>query len=265
LSPRVAGLVLAFPVLFLAFITNTVAAGRYLNPVLPFACLLAALGLHDVAARVAPRRRSLAVAACAVLAAVPGLVDSVRVGTFFLQDDTRTLAQRFIESSVEPGRTVLLQPYSVPLTQSREGLIEALAARLGDPLRASRKFALRLQLDPWPNPSYRLLYLGEGGLDADKIYLRYQDFEGESGTDTFARHGIHVVVLKGYNTLDPATLPLRAALERRGRLVASFSPYRPEADPPTRAAVAPFLHNTDTPLDAALERPGPVIDIWTVQ
>lgn len=265
LSRRVALLLLAFPVAFLLFITNTVAASRYLNPMLPFAAVLAALGLHDLVARAALRRRPLAVAALAALAALPAVTDSLRVGAFFRQDDTRTQAQRFIESAIEPGRTVLLQPYSVQLTQSREGLLEALTARLGDPSRASKKFALRLQLDPWPSPAYRVLYLGEGGLDADKIYLRYQDFDGEGGPQVFERLGVHLVVLKGYNTLDPATIPLRQALEAGGRLVASFSPYRPGAEPATRAAIAPFLHNTDTPVDPALERPGPVIDIWTVR
>jgi hypothetical protein len=28
--------------------------------------------------------------------------------------------------------------------------------------------------------------------------------------------------------------------------------------------VAPFLHNTDARLDSALERPGPVIEIWRI-
>jgi hypothetical protein len=58
---------------------------------------------------------------------------------------------------------------------------------------------------------------------------------------------------------------LRAALEREGRLIATFSPYR-QARPSAASGVpAPFLHNTDSPWHPALERPGPIIDIWAVQ
>ena len=64
-----------------------------------------------------------------ILASVPGLSDSVRWNVFFGQDDTRTLAARFIEREVPAGSTILVQPYSAPIRQSREGLIEALPAR----------------------------------------------------------------------------------------------------------------------------------------
>ena len=54
---------------------------------------------------------------------------------------------------------------------SREGLVEALEANLGDARAASTKFQIQLGLDPYPSPSYRVLYLGRGGLDADKLYI----------------------------------------------------------------------------------------------
>jgi hypothetical protein len=264
LSWRVTVWLLAFPTAFCLFISNTVAASRYLNPVLPFLAVLGGLGASALASR-AGRRRAWVGAALVVAATVPGARDSWRVGSFFRQDDTRTLARRFIEEHVPAGSTVLLQPYSVPLVQSRESLVEALTARLGDASRASTKFRLRLATDPWPEPAYRLLFLGEEpGLDADKIYLRYADFEGPAGLDVLIRHGVQVVVLKRYNGPDSVTTPLLATLERGGRRIAEFSPYRPDADPVTRAAVAPFLHNTDTPLDAALARPGPVVEVWAV-
>jgi hypothetical protein len=251
--------------LFLLFISNTVAASRYLNPVIPFVCIAAALGVSDVAVRVWPKRRQLGAVALAVLAAVPGMLASHAVGAFFRQADTRTLTQRFIEENVASGSTILVQPYSVQLAQSREGLVEALTARLGDVGRASTKFALRLRLDPWPAPAYRTLYLGEGGLDADKIYVSYGDFAGRHGAEVFERLGVDYVVLKRYPIDDPATEPLRAALERQGRLVARFSPYRAGAVDVGALAAAPFLHNTDTPLASSLERPGPIMELWTVR
>jgi len=49
------------------------------------------------------------------------------------------------------------------------------------------------------------------------------------------------------------------ALGQRARRVAGFSPYRASG---VAVPVAPFLHNTDRRIDPALERPGPVLDIW---
>ncbi len=284
---RVAFLLLSFPVVFLLFISNTVAASRYLDPVFPVCAVLAALAVTRLlpggAVRVAlapspapgsvsglpAAGRQVAVSGragafpwlVALLISLVGLVQSVRLDLFFRQADTRTLAQSFIEQHVPPGSTVLVQPYSVVLTQSRDSLVEALRAHQVDPARASTKFALRLALDPYPAPAYRTLYLGEGGLDQDKIYLGFN----EAGTgEGLRRAGVQYVVLKRYNTEDPAVEPLRARLVREGRLLTTISPYQAGADAATRARVAPFLHNTDTPYDPALERPGPGIEVWQV-
>jgi Dolichyl-phosphate-mannose-protein mannosyltransferase len=269
-QPRHALVLLAFPVAFLLFISNTVAASRYLNPVLPTIAVLAGYAV----ARLAERRPGAIGPAVATTAAfwalvaamsVPGLLLSLRLDFFFRQTDTRTMAQRLIEQDVPPGSTVLLQPYSVPLTQSRESLVEALESHLGDVRRASTKFARRLALDPYPAPAYRTLFLGEGGLDADKIYLSYADVSGPDGLAALRRAGVQYVVLKRYNVDDPAVAPLRQLLRREGRLLTTVSPYADRVDAAARTRVAPFLHNTDTPYDPALERPGPGIDVWQVR
>jgi MFS family permease len=280
---RLAIVVLAFPIAFLLFIANTVPASRYLNPVFPTCAALAAYAVTRLATggpvrlALAPERRPESVSGrppagrqivssgrgiafpwlIALLMALPGLVLGLRLDLFFRQADTRTLALTAIERTVPAGSTVLLQPYSVPLTQSRDSLIEALRAHGVDPARASTKFALRLALDPYPAPAYRTLFLGEGGLDQDKIYLGYGD--------DLDRAGVQFVVLKRYNGPDPVVDPLRARLERQGRLLTTVSPYAAGADAATRARVAPFLHNTDTPYDPALERPGPGIEVWQLR
>ena len=56
--------------------------------------------------------------------------------------------------------------------------------------------------------------------------------------------------------------PLRERLLAAATRVATVSPYRADATDADRARVAPFLHNTDTPWDPALERPGPGLEIW---
>ena len=169
-----------------------------------------------------------------------------------------------IERHIPAGATVAVQPYSVPLTPSRDGLVEALARNLGSASAASTKFQLQLSLDPYPAPAYRLIYLGRGGLDADKIYVDYADLGGTAGLRALRGLGVAFVVLKRYNRSDPETMPFIAALEREGRRIAAFSPYRAGVAEAERARVDPFLHNTDTPIDAALERPGPPLEIWQI-
>jgi hypothetical protein len=265
-QPRNAALLLAFPLPFLAFISNTVAASRYLNPVLPFIALLAAVAVCRLAGRARSetgRRRQWITVGAALLLAIPGLRLSFDIGRFFQQTDTRTLAQRFIEAQIPAGTTVLLQPYSVQLVQSQASLREALVATGHDPARAPTKFALRLALDPYPAPGYRTIFLGDGGLDADKIYVSPSEIGGAAGLAALERLGVQYVVLKRYNTEDLAAAPLRALLAAHGRLVAAFPPWRAGAASETR--VAPFLHNTDTPYDRALERPGPGIELWKLR
>ena len=198
--------------------------------------------------------------ALVVFAAMPATLESLNVGSFFRQADTRTLARAFIESHAPAGATVLVQPYSVPLMQSRDGLVEALRKHLGDESKASTKFQLQLGIAPWPAPAYRVIYLGTGGLDVDKIYVDPADI-ARRGLAVLRDLGVQYVVLKGYNGGSPAAYPLAAALAREARRVAVFTPYRPSPADQLHAA-EPFLHNSDARIDSSLERPGPVIEFW---
>ena len=113
---------------------------------LPFLAIFAAWALSSLTSGPASGRRSSGVAVA--LAAAPGALASVRSDLFLRQDDTRTLAERFIEANVAPGTTILTQPYSAVLTPSREGLTEALTRNLGSAEAASTKFQLQLSLIP---------------------------------------------------------------------------------------------------------------------
>ena len=101
-APARAILLLAFPVPFLLFIANTAPASRYLNPVLPFLALFAAWALANLVSRVGGGRPGVFWMAVAV-AAIPGALASVESDRFLRQDDTRTLAERFIEANIPPG------------------------------------------------------------------------------------------------------------------------------------------------------------------
>jgi hypothetical protein len=196
------------------------------------------------------------------VAAAPGAWASVRSDLFLRQDDTRTLAERYIETHLPAGATILTQPYSAVLTPSREGLTEALTRNLGSAEAASTKFRLQLSLDPYPSPAYRLIYLGRGGLDADKIYVDPAQLGGSAGLEPLRRLGVTYVLVKRYNRPDPETSAFLTALAREGRRVAAFSPYRPGISEADQARIDPFLHNTDARIDDALERPGPPLEIW---
>lgn len=261
LDRRKAVLLLLFPLAFLAFISNTVPATRYLNPILPSLTVLAGVSVATIAERQVRARTRVAVALMLV-AAIPGLWQSIRVGLFFRQTDTRTLALRYIEAHVPAGSSVGLQPQSVPLIQSRESLMESLRVNLGDPGLASPKFAIRLGLDPYPAPAFRTIFIGDGGLDADKIYVQYRELGGERGLDALRARGVGWVVLKRFPRPQPDTVPFNEALRAEGRLVASFSPYRDGAAAVRAELPAPYLHNTDARITPQVERPGPLVEVW---
>jgi 4-amino-4-deoxy-L-arabinose transferase-like glycosyltransferase len=259
-APRRATLLLAFPASFFLFILNTAPASRYLNPVLPFMALFAAWTIDYMRSRL--RLPRFAAWVIVTSCAMSPVLASLRTDAFLRIDDTRTLAQRFVERTLPAGSSVLIQPYSVPLRQSRESLEEALTANLGSVRAASTKFQIQLGLAPYPTPAYRLIWLGRGGLDADKIYVEPARLAGPHAISELNRLGVTYVILKRYNMEDSEVESFVAELTRRARLIAAFSPYRPETSEAERARTEPFLHNTDTRIERALERPGPPLEIW---
>ena len=76
------------------------------------------------------------------------------------------------------------------MNPSRDSLIEALTLNLGSAEAASIKFQLQMSLDPYPSPSYRLIYLGRGGLDADKIYVDPATLGGKSACSIAMHDGV---------------------------------------------------------------------------
>jgi len=201
-----------------------------------------------------------------VVCALPGLAGSVRSDRFFLTPDTRTLARTFIERTVPDGSSLLVQPYSVQLRPSHASLVEALRTNLGSETAASVKFQYELDAPVAP-PAYRVVYLGDHtdrGSDPDKLFLSPHDAGGPTGLEPLRARHLAYVVLKRYNDPGSSFAPLLSALEREGHRIATFSPYRSDAGAERRAAAVPFEHNKAMPIDAALERPGPTIEIWVI-
>ena len=255
------GLVLGtFTAAFLVFVSNTVPMSRYLNVILPLMGLAAAYAIVRVS-RAAGTRAPAAAAGLTIFAMVPGLVTSVKTDVFFRQADTRTLAREYIEAKIPAGTSILVQPYSAPLRRTREALVEALRANLGSEQKASIKFQLMLAARP-AAPAYRLIYLGDGGEDPDKIYVSPKVFGTPAGLATLRGLGVEYVVLKTGNVPNAGLAGLQAALDREGSRIATFSPYRGDTTDEERRRVPPYLHNTAARVDSALERPGPGLEIW---
>jgi len=253
---------LLFPVPFLLFIASTVPASRYLVPIVPFLTLFAAIAVSALWTR-----RLLNLGLLLLIAALgTATLEAWRTVMFIRESDTRTIALDYIRTRLPTGTTILTQPYSVPLEPTAAVLREAVE-RTGREMPT--KTSLQIARAPYPTPAYRIIYLGRG-LDADKLYLPYDQLDGKDPLAALRVEHVAFVVLKRYNKSDPATVPFLAALAREGRRIAVFSPYR---DNPG-AAVAqtmdegrpePFLHNTDARIVPALERPGPIVEIWQIQ
>ncbi len=268
-------LLICFPLAFLAFLANTVPMSRYLNPMLPSLALAAAVALAKILngrwqSFYSARRKTPGIIFAAVLTAVvlPGLIGSLRADAFYRQADTRTLAREFIARTVPAGATVLVQPHGVQLRASREALLEALRAHLGSETAASIKFQKQLEAASRVAPTYRVLYLGratDGGFDPDKIYVAPDAFDAAAGLQPLRDLRVAYVAVNRYNNGTSAFGSLDAALQREARLLVTFSPYRAEAGPSQRAAIAPFFHNTADRIDPALERPGPIVEVWRIE
>ena len=246
---------LAFVVPFALFIASTFPASRYLVPLVPFVASFAGIAI----AQIAGWNRAAAWVAVAASSVLP-IRASIVTDEFIRRTDTRTLAARYIESNVPAGSTVLLQPYSVELEPTADVLREAVK-RSGREMPT--KTRLQVTRTPYPSPAYRVIYLGRG-LDADKVYLPYDALGADGDLSRLRWEHVAFVVLKRYNSDDPATLPLIAALNREGRRLAVFSPYRDDAGSGRSSRPEAFLHNTDARIDAALERPGPIVEIWQI-
>jgi hypothetical protein len=246
---------LAFPLSFLLLIAGTFPASRYLVPVVPFIALFAAIAVEALW-----RRQRLAAQLVVVAALGVAGLESARAGAFIRQTDTRTLALDFIRANVPPGATVLTQPYSVPLEPTADVLREAVA-RNGREMPT--KTSLQISRSPYPAPAYRLIYLGRG-MDADKLYLPYEQIGGDDPRGALRREHVAFVVLKRYNDGAPAAMTLLTALAGKGRRIGVFTPYSPAGGANGTPRAEPFLHNSDARISGALERPGPVVEIWQI-
>ena len=249
------------PVVFLLFMgTQGRFFGRWLMPIFPLVCILAAVLVVRVVDAVATRRPSLApvVLAVGVIALCgQGLVYSLHEGLVLSRADTRNLARDWLVANVPEHTRIVVEPV-VP---------DSWAQDLGHP---SALTANGYRWAKFPTSRTNVardgsIHLGAGGI------VNIEDYERELQPrliDLYEQKGYCYVVSgstqRGRAEAQPKEVPRAVAyyaeLERRADKVAEFSPYR--------RGHGPVAFNFDWSFDfypLAYERPGPLMTIYRLR
>ncbi len=227
---------------------------RWLLPVYPLLCLLAAYGAVRLAAWALERahrpRPALAAALAGVVLCAQGLVFAVHNDVVLARDDTRQLAREWLVENVPAGGKVVIEPV-VP---------DAWASDSGRALRVTGNGA---RWSKWPTSRSRLLPNGRPRTRGLGPVVKLEDYErtlfaGLVGQ--YQRRG-YCTVLTGSTQFGralaepeevPQALRYYAALRREGRVVFT-------ARQPLRTFSFDFSFNS-YPL--SFDRPGPEIVIY---
>jgi hypothetical protein len=249
------------PVLFVIFMgTQSRYFGRWLLPVFPIVCILAAYVVIRAADALGERRPALRptlYALGAVLLCGQALLYSLHLGQVLSRPDTRNLARAWMVSNVKAHSRIVVEPV-VP---------DAWAQDLGHP------YAGTANGDRWSKfPTSRTNVAHDGRLvyGAGEI-VNIEDYERELQPgliDLYEQKGYCYVVSgstqRGRAEAQPDKVPKAIAyydeLERRADKVAEFSPYR--------SGHGPVAFNFDWSFDfypLAYRRPGPVMTIYRLR
>ena len=117
--------VLVFPVALYVFSWSWQHRfARYVLPLVPFGCLLAALGLaglrHLLTSRISALSSALTVAILGVSAMVWQADGVVRYDLFLTRQDTRTITAQWLDANLPPGEQVIVEWYGPPYRSVRQ-------------------------------------------------------------------------------------------------------------------------------------------------
>ncbi len=191
------------PLMFLAFLSYTFFAGRYLNPVLP--CLAAAAGVTVSA--IGARFGTAAAAIVTLAAGMQPLYFTLQVDRLFASEDTRSLAREWALEELPAGSTVALQSYSSPLPQSKESFEESLKENEAlSELDRKGKYAQLLRVAESEKKSFCLFFLGKGD-EPNRIYVGYETLA--EGLEPLRELGVETIVLRRPPIPPPPALAAR--------------------------------------------------------
>ena len=222
---RVAWVLVPVTALFLVFMGyQDRFFGRWLLPIFPFVCLLAAWAALHAADRLGARRPALrpTLLALAVIAlCVQGLVYSLHSGLVLSREDTRNLTRDWMVANVPADTRIAVEPV-VP---------DVWATDIGDPGTGRR----------WPKyPVTRSYFDPETGRELDRerggIVVNIEDYQRivrPELVEEWEAQGVCYVVSgstqRGRGEVEPqkvpSAAPFYAALANRGEIVYQASPY----------------------------------------
>jgi 4-amino-4-deoxy-L-arabinose transferase-like glycosyltransferase len=256
------------PLLYLAFMgAQGRYFGRWLLPVFPLVCLLAALFALQLAGMLArwtrralpaPRGLTIAFTLLAALALCgQGLVYSVHSGLVLSRADTRNLTRQWMEAHIPTGARIVVEPV-VPDEWAQDVGRPTLTTTDGD--RWIKWSSLRSEID------------GAGALTPSKTHVvgieNYEKTLSPALIGLYEQRG-YCWVVSGYAEsgralADPAEAPHAVAyyraLAREAEVVYRVSPYHP--------GKGPVSFNFDWTFDyypLAYERPGPEMTVYRLR
>lgn len=256
---RIALVLLPTVVVYLVYMgTQDRYFGRWLLPLFPIACVLAAylaVWLVELAAQRWPRAARPVAAAVVVALLAQGLVTVVHNDRVLSRPDTRGEAREWMIANIPAGTGIVLEPI-VPARWSEDPDRTNPATETGQRWRLWN--TTRADVDDFGRPL-------PGGQTRFVKVDKYERTLRPSLIDEYVEQGYCWVVI-GSHQRDralaepdqvPQAIAYYEALAQRGREVARFSPYKDGATPPR--------FNFDWAFDyypLAYERPGPEMVIY---
>jgi hypothetical protein len=257
-SRRIAAMLVPAPVLFLLFMgTQERFFGRWLLPVFPLICLLAAYAVLRAAMAIGGRRPVLAptmLALAALALCGQGLVYSLHSAQVLSRDDTRNMARAWFVTHVPPKTKVVVEPV-VP---------DGWAQDIGHPSPLTNNGNRWVKF-----PTSRSNIANDGSqLSGPGRLVNIEDYERTlypGLVDSYEKAGYCWVVVgstqRGRAEVEPEAVPQALAyyreLARRADVAYLASPYRRGA--------GPVDFNFDWSFDfypLAYHRPGPTVWIY---
>lgn len=234
--------------------------GRWLMPVFPFVCLLAAYAAMELAAfggRFMPALRPTFVALAVVIVCAQGFVYSIHSGLVTSRADTRNLAREWMVANVPLGDRIVVEPV-VP---------DAWAQDIGNPSPYTKNGNRWVKFPT----SKSLIDPRTGKTLKTGVIVNIEDYERilrPALIDSYERGGFcHVVVgstQRGRAEAEPGQVPRAIAyykeLARRADVVHRVSPYA--------KGEGPVKFNFDWTFDyypRAYHRPGPEITVYRLR